>query len=155
MSQVITLGAQRQWTILLVIPHPPLQHLQPHSTSPTRVICTPRPSSFLLGLTNRGHQPKMGVWEDSDGGLFSLLSPISLQCLTTLCPFTAMASVQWPFLHDYSPHWTPLFVPLVPSAWGWQYLPDAAGSWVLDHPLLVPVTLPHRSAIIPSLNSFI
>lgn len=103
-------------------------------------------SSFLLGLTNGGPQPKMGC-------CFPYCLPVSLQCLKT-----AMSLHSAGFCQVALPPWSqPSLHPTIcyscPFGLGMAMASLCCWSWIRDHPLFVPVTLPAGAAIVPSLNS--
>ena len=123
MSQVIIWGPYQQWTILLVIPH--RWNSTPHSPSPApRSSVLPGPlASCRVWLTGDPSQR----WEGGRTArcCFPHCLPVSLQ----LCPLTALASVTWPFLHDYNSHWAPPFARMAMASL-------CCLSWMLDHPRL-------------------
>ena len=105
-------------------------------------------ASCWVWLMGGGHQPKMGRWEESSV-LFSLLSPCftavshkssvpSQLCLPSRSPtsmITTFPGLHYLFLPSFQPgQWLPLC-----CSW---LLFLVLSSWVLNHPLFVPVTLP-------------
>lgn len=116
---------------------PPLQHSQPYSTWPAPVSSI-LPGSlascwvWLMGVPAKDGRVR-GVWW---GAVFPTVPLLHCSVSKQFCPFTALASVEWLFLHNYNPHWTALFALFVPLAWGWQCLLFAAGLGYRSTPCL-------------------
>lgn len=100
-------------------------------------------SSFLLGLTNGGPQPKMGCY----------FSTVSLQCLKTAMSLHSVGFCQVALPPWSQPSLHPTICYSCPFGLGTVMAPLCCWSWILDHSLFVPVTLPTGAAIVPSLNS--